>query len=262
MKAVTICSPFNLPAKWSTSSSRRKRAVAAMSSQTDRSAYFRKHRSWNVLKKWLSNKSNRKCWYCECKSPRAPFDVDHFRPKAGITVDDSALAGHTGYYWLAYDWKNFRLSCQRCNRPEHADDGTLCGKANEFPVRHESKRSKKGADSLSAEEPRFLDPCKKTDCGLLAHPLSGEVKPSAKPNSWNFIRADYTITRLGFNQWNTPELRRKSWLILDLLIQKVGEDQQVKNRIKEYLSDDQEYSSYFRAAIGTHRDKPWVKSLL
>ena len=47
---------------------------------------------------------NNKCAYCECKiNIGAHYDTEHFRPKAF-------------YYWLAYEWTNFLLSCQICNR--------------------------------------------------------------------------------------------------------------------------------------------------
>lgn len=262
MRAIPTPKPLKLPARWASSSSSRKKAIVAMIKKSDRSTYFSKHRSWNSLKKWLSRSSNQKCWYCECKSPRAPFDVDHFRPKSGITVDGAALSGHAGYYSLAYDWKNFRLSCQRCNRPEKAEDGTLCGKANEFPLRHESRRCRTQSASLKSEEPRFLDPRKASDCDLLAHLASGEIEPTELQGTWNHMRARYTIDRLGFNKWNVPEVKRKPWQSLDLLIQVAGNRPDVVNQLRNYLSDDQEYLSFFRAAISTHRDKAWVKSLL
>lgn len=54
-----------------------------------------------------------KCAYCQTDtSPGAPFQVDHFRPKAE-TNGDSA---HFGYYWLAYEWSNLTLCCSICNR--------------------------------------------------------------------------------------------------------------------------------------------------
>jgi len=47
---------------------------------------------------------DKKCAFCESNTKSgAHYDTEHFRPK-GV------------YYWLAYEWSNFLLSCQRCNR--------------------------------------------------------------------------------------------------------------------------------------------------
>lgn len=264
MRFVLIPLPPDLPIKWHKVYSARTIAVDALATQDLRSAYIKKNGSWGLLKKWLLKFSGNKCWYCEAKSTRAPFDVDHFRPKLGITVDGISVHGHPGYYWLAYEWWNFRLSCQRCNRPEKNDSDALHGKANEFPIQDEAHRCHTRTNPLTGESPRLLDPCLQTDCVLLAHSLDGEVKPSAPIGTWDFERADYTIKRLGFNEWNTPETKRGNWQALATLIKVVGNnpDQDTIKVIKNHLDHDHEYSSFFRSAIGTHRDKAWVENLL
>lgn len=65
---------------------------------------------------------NFKCAYCETDtSAGAPFQVEHFRPKAKIEDD----AAHKGYYWLAYEWSNLTLGCSACNN----------AKKNHFPIK-------------------------------------------------------------------------------------------------------------------------------
>lgn len=264
MRFIQIPLSPNLPTRWPTVSANRLAKVNSLGTHALRAAYIKKNGSWNLLKKWLANASWSKCWYCEAKSARAPFDVDHYRPKLGITVDGMKLAGHDGYYWLAYEWRNFRLSCQRCNRPERNDTNVLHGKANEFPIRSETQRCALPTGALSAEAPRFLDPCVESDCQLLAHGIDGEVKPFAAEGTWEYVRARYTIDRLGFNEWHTPEDKRSRWQTLATLISLVGssETPQVTAEISKHLSHDHEYTSFFRAAIGTHRDKAWVEALL
>lgn len=262
MRFVQVPLPSHLPKRWLTIAAARIAAVGACPTHDIRSTYIKKHTSWGQLKKWLSQVSHYKCWYCEAKSNRAPFDVDHFRPKLGITVDGVELAGHGGYYWLAYEWRNFRLSCQRCNRPEKDEADVLHGKANEFPVRDEAHRCTLPAALLTTEEPRLLDPCNEADCELLAHGIDGEVKPLALTGTWDNQRARYTIDRLGFNDWNTPETKKNSWRLLDDLIRLAGHQPAVVAHLQEHLSTDHEYSSFFRSAIGTHRDKAWVEALL
>ena len=64
---------------------------------------------------------NHKCAYCETDiSAGAPFQVEHFRPKAKTEGD----LIHKGYYWLAYEWSNLTLGCSICNN----------SKKNYFPI--------------------------------------------------------------------------------------------------------------------------------
>lgn len=264
MKFIIIPLPPALPSRWHKVYSARVAAVGALATQQLRSEYLKKNGSWGLLKSWLANSSGHKCWYCEAKSTRAPFDVDHFRPKLSVTVDGIKLAKHDGYYWLAYEWANFRLSCQRCNRPEKNDSDTLHGKASEFPIQDETHRCQLPAGSLTPEMPRLLDPCVQTDCELLAHGIDGEVKPMAPTGTWEYRRADYTIKRLGFNEWNIPESKRSLWQTLATLLAVVGNNANpaVIAELTKHISHDHEYSSFFRSAIGTHRDKAWVDALL
>lgn len=264
MRFVLIPLPPQLPARWTKIYTRRITKVGTLATHDLRSAYIKENGSWGLLKTWLANASGNKCWYCEAKSSRAPFDVDHFRPKLGITVDGVKLLGHTGYYWLAYEWWNFRLSCQRCNRPEKDGGDVVYGKANEFPIQDEGHRCQLPTGSLTTEISRLLDPCIEADCGLLVHGLDGEVKPAALAGTWEYQRARYTIDRLGFNEWNTPESKRSQWQTLATLLAVIGNNANpaVIAELKKHISYDHEYSSFFRSAIGTHRDKAWVEALL
>lgn len=264
MRFIEIPLPPHFPKRWPTVYASRIARVNVLGTHADRADYIKKNGSWGLLKRWLANVSGDKCWYCEAKSTRAPFDVDHFRPKLGVTVDGVKLAGHNGYHWLAYEWWNFRLSCQRCNRTEKDDIDTLHGKANEFPLREEAQRCGLATEPLNRESPRLLDPCAQADCELLAHGIDGEVKPVASDGTWEYERARYTIELLGFNKWNTPEDKRSRWQTLATLLTVVGNtsNPSVISEINKYISTEHEYSSFFRSAIGTHRDKAWVEALL
>ncbi|WP_413123056.1 hypothetical protein [Burkholderia orbicola] len=88
------------------------------------------------------------------------------------------------------------------------------------------------------------------------------MKPLALAGTWDNQRAQYTIDRLGFNDWNTPETKKGAWRLLDDLIRIAGNHPAVVARLQEHLSMDHEYSSFFRSAIGAHRDKAWVEALL
>ena len=264
MRFIAVALPPNLPKKWSKVYAGRTTALAGKATHKLRAEFLTKNTSWGRLKSWLANLSHMKCWYCEAYSRRSPFDVDHFRPKLGVTVDGQPLAGGFGYYWLAYEWWNFRLSCQRCNRPEKIDRTTRRGKWNEFPIESEHMRCAPTSITVDQETPRFLDPCVQSDCDLLAYGIDGEVKPAKPPGTWEHERARYTIEQLGFNDWNVPEDRKKDWQGISLLVKLAGEapPPEVTTHVSRFLDQDQEYSRFFRSVVGTHRDKQWIEALL
>lgn len=73
---------------------------------------------WKVVKDQLFAESNNKCAYCEATTKIvSPGDVEHFRPKSK-------------YWWLAYCYDNYLVSCSVCN-------STF--KGNKFPLIDETK---------------------------------------------------------------------------------------------------------------------------
>ncbi len=114
-----------------------------------------------------------KCAYCE--APIVDYqhgDVEHFRPKAGVTdADDQPIklcdvAGnvlldekgepleHPGYYWLAYDWRNLLPACTKCNQPA-VISGCKVGKHSRFPV--EGRHAQK-PEEVEIEKPLLIHP--------------------------------------------------------------------------------------------------------
>jgi hypothetical protein len=104
-----------------------------------------------------------KCAFCECKLGSQFPDIEHYRPKKGVTDgDDMAVTitgvdgqvkDHPGYYWLAYNWRNLLPSCQKCNRPTK---GGELGKRNRFPIA--GTRAVCPTDPLDVEDPLLLHP--------------------------------------------------------------------------------------------------------
>lgn len=106
---------------------------------------------------------NGKCAYCETPIVSGyPGDVEHFRPKAycqplgpvknrddyGGRPPDRRNAGPAteGYWWLAYEWRNYLLSCNRCNST---------WKKNQFPV---GAIKAKFGGKLSTEKALLINP--------------------------------------------------------------------------------------------------------
>lgn len=111
----------------------------------------------------LKNMFGGKCAYCEAIINVASFeDIEHFRPKSEVHEGKDKLPG---YFWLAGEWENLLLSCQRCNRPGSEDESAekpkkKTGKGNLFPLRKNTKRAVYNG-SLADEEPGrlLLNPC-------------------------------------------------------------------------------------------------------
>lgn len=114
-----------------------------------------------------------KCGYCEVKFAGQVPQVDHFRPKGALWAlpEDPGAWGQEiehgtnfhgrkrqtlsehGYHWLAYSWRNYVLSCERCN--------TAC-KLSFFPVVEPPARRLPPAPGDEEEE-----------TALLIHPFEG-----------------------------------------------------------------------------------------
>lgn len=131
-----------------------------------------KQHCWTTLRDAFEKISHGKCWYTECDSPGADNDIDHFRPKGKVREDSS----HPGYYWLAFNWKNMRLSCQHANRPRIAPGAKVAGgKSTHFPLLTTGVRARLPGDDIRLEHPALLDPTEPGDPILLTFLPNGEA---------------------------------------------------------------------------------------
>jgi uncharacterized protein (TIGR02646 family) len=88
---------------------------------------------------------NGKCAYCErTREIKRESDVEHYRPKSAIMG-----YGGAGYWWLAYNWRNYLYACKPCNQG---------AKKTQFPLLPGGIRAKSPRDSLTAERPALLNP--------------------------------------------------------------------------------------------------------
>ena len=134
-----------------------------LSSQTSmaRKEYLdkKKNHHWRGFKEILEKYFGEMCWYSEKFFKTSPGDVDHFRPKNHSTDENGNEILTDGYWWLAYDYHNYRYSCENSNRLFKKG-----GKKDRFPL-------KQGATPAvypnSNDENLLLDPCNKNDCDLI-----------------------------------------------------------------------------------------------
>lgn len=148
--------------------------------EEDRIAFIKKKSHiWRGFAKYLSKMSYGKCWYSESKDAGANFDVDHFRPKAEAKRTEQ-IVDEQGYSWLAFDWENFRLSAQNCNRLNKDENESITvGKGSWFPLLKDSPVATWDNRCIPDEKPLFLDPVVKNDLNYIDFDDAGRFISSA-----------------------------------------------------------------------------------
>jgi uncharacterized protein (TIGR02646 family) len=240
---------------------------------------------WKDMADSLAKISHDKCWYCESTNPRDDFYVDHYRPKG--SVEESPT--HSGYWWLAFDPKNLRLSCKYCNELRVDQRGqTRGGKSNHFPIVSEAARAIDPDSDCSTEEPVLLDPTKMEDPPLLTFLEDGTVEP-AVPSGFEHDRARLSVKiyhlyheRLTRARSQVATEVREAILRADVSFRRLAAAQRngatapeiasLKNDLNEDVARldlylDRSYSPYIataRAICQVHltEQRPFLKSLL
>jgi uncharacterized protein (TIGR02646 family) len=130
---------------------------------------------WRKAEGSLRQASNEKCWYCESRQNRSDMPVDHFRPKNSVWE----AVGHPGYWWLAFDWKNYRYSCTYCNSKRRDIAGrTEGGKQDHFPIIPPPEHAR--CDTDPPDRAKLLDPTDDNDPKLLTFLPNGFPWPRKK----------------------------------------------------------------------------------
>ena len=158
----------------------------------------RKH--WNDLADWLRQISHNKCWYTEAQITADYPEVDHYRPKKESLGRDGTKI-HDGYYWMAFDWTNFRLSKAVPNRKKGAY----------FPLRDNARAVCEPNGPIYDELPYLLDPIKKYDCLLLSFTEDGRPCPAPDAEEWDRLRTEYSIERYKLDYGPLNDARKTVW---------------------------------------------------
>lgn len=251
---------------------------------------FKKHGFlWSELKDDLRKLSDGKCWYCETCIDRDFGDIDHFRPKGKI----EGVANHPGYWWLAFEWRNFRFSCKLCNvrsTDVDAEEGDgKGGKGTRFPLVDGEKYRICAEDEyeeyedLLDEHPLLLDPIERRDTLLLTFTREGKPVPSMK----NATEIGYRRAKESIDTYHLDYVRinRKRQDIFHKIRQLVKQNQRYQERwekehdssarefaknameeIAELIAAKAQYSATARAYLKEYRqpgaDWDWVDELL
>jgi len=208
---------------------------------------------WGQLKAWLKALSKGKCWFSEVKELYSHYDVEHFRPKKEAKNQDKSI--RDGYWWLSFDYTNYRLCGNVGNRK----------KGGWFPL-HEGS-----ACSSYQRQCEELDPTDEGDVSLIAFDEEGKAIPAPRSSEWERLRATETIERLKLNEHgDLAEARRKVW---NKVLFEIGQYEKYKARcnqagnpaakqkmrthclnIKKLTSTEAELSSVAKWCIFFHED--------
>jgi uncharacterized protein (TIGR02646 family) len=209
---------LELPDRWKERAEKAHREVEALPPDKRAKAINKRAKIWGDLKEALRKLSDGKCWYCESRETRSDNAVDHFRPKNSTSEDPD----HGGYWWLAFDYENYRFTCTYCNsgRKDNAT-GELKGKQDLFPLLAGSTRAKCKAD-IADEIPCLLDPTYEGDPGLLWYDDKGQVVPTYDESKYpvHAERAKISISAYHLNHTDLVDARK---MLLHYVTRKVAE---------------------------------------
>lgn len=155
---------------------------------------------WDKLKPWLFALSFGKCWFTEGRDICSHQDVEHFRPKKQAKGKDGTV--RDGYWWLAFDYSNFRAVGNVPNRK----------KGGWFPLHKDSICSKYDNQCEESETPYLLDPIDPEDVTLIAFNEEGNAVPAPGVSDWEKERVEESIKRYKLNDHDAlPAERRSVW---------------------------------------------------
>lgn len=196
---------------------------------------------WGKLKPWLEVLSHGKCWFSEVRDLYSHYDVEHFRPKKERKELDKTI--HDGYWWLAFEYTNYRLCGNVGNRK----------KGGWFPLKPGSLTSTYECRCEESETYYLLDPTDPCDPELLAFDEEGKAIPSPNCQSeWEKKRAEETILRLKLSEHELlSEERKKIWQAINIEIDQyltaksklsTGCNPGIREKVKAHLRIIKEYT--------------------
>ena len=178
---------------------------------------------WGKLKEHYIKLSHGKCWYTEAKEIVSHFHMDHFRPKKKpIKLNKNCkietATSTEAYWWLAFDWKNYRLAASIPNT----------SKGSYFPLKKNTYAITQGK-AVAEEWCGLLDPTDVYDASLIAFETDGKIYPAcADMNCWDAQRV--TLSKRVYNL-NYPSLVDRRIEIQQICKQKI---QKIKNAQRNY----------------------------
>jgi uncharacterized protein (TIGR02646 family) len=203
-----------------------------------------------------------KCWYCEVDGIRADMPIDHFRPKNKVDgVDD-----HDGYWWLAFNWANYRCACTFCNSRRVFDD-TDGGKACKFPIVDEAVRAFSPTDDCGLEEVDFLDPFEPDDEKLLWFDNDGVPTPKPDSSASQELKVENSIDIFHLHEARIVRARNEIRLEVERQVRGLregapGDIVEAKNTLRRMVRPSERLSRAAIVYLRQHRELEAVRNIL
>lgn len=205
---------ITIPPEWINKAAKVTDELIAANNEEERKEIIdRNDNLWGEIKNILLKASYNKCWYSESIDLVSDWHVDHFRPKNRARNLDGTY--RSGYWWLAFDWRNYRVVGSICNTRHKGDDEKTRGKHDFFPLRKNSKIASNPDEDVDDEEPLFLDPTRRSDPYLIMFEPDGKASPQAENDSWEYCRANETIYYFHLNHPYLRDRRAALWADCD-----------------------------------------------
>ena len=185
-----------------------------------------KNEIWKELFIPLQSLSNGKCWYSEANDVMSDRDIDHFRPKKQAkNIDDIPRADEDGYWYLCYDYENYRFSSQYSNqlrKDKFNPDKETRGKGVYFPL-FEASVVGKTKNQCEDEDIMLLDPCDEDDPTLLTFGSDGKAFPNANAilDPKDEIRVNTSIKLYHLDHEPLEEARERLWGFCQRMIDEI-----------------------------------------
>jgi|WetSurMetagenome_2_1015567.scaffolds.fasta_scaffold07382_4 hypothetical protein len=266
--------------------------------------FIRTHTSWNNLQQVMFNLSNGKCWYSEAPIGAGEFFIDHFRPKNRAKqfkakpienpnekqIEFTArfngqVIKANGYWWLAYNWRNYRLvgSLVNLRRTDRfSENEEVKGKGDYFPLDllGGAESQEPPNHNINVEVPLLLDPIQLYDTTLISFDKDGTPIISGNAPDDDKFRAELTIELFHLDLEQLNQQRTEIWRLCereliefnDQLIQPVNPQTKrlILNRagirLKELTGPNAIFSMVAWACIYSYKErdvfKNWVPNLI
>ncbi|MGZ3871029.1 MAG: hypothetical protein ACXVLQ_18140 [Bacteriovorax sp.] len=228
----------------------------------ERSKHWAKNNIWSELYPALSKLSGHKCWYSESPENSSEWEIEHYRPKAESKNEDGKVIRKDGYWWLSYNWKNYRLAGSLINklRKERFEKGEdVFGKGNFFPLENPDKVGLPEDSDCEDEIPLLIDPVKPRDVTLISFDSNGEPYPTYNEddNKLYHKKALLSIKYYGLRHQPINRGRSKVWAKCETVVSKAHN--YIKNNINDPIKRDEKIDECFlQLAQYTKKNEPYT----
>ncbi|WP_122420041.1 hypothetical protein [Pseudomonas viridiflava] len=260
---------LELTAKWHAQSAAALLKLAKLTTAAERSKALKAKSAqqvWRDYYECLPAYMKIKCWYCEGNEIRSSMPVDHFKPKGAV----DGVANHEGYWWLAFDWENYRCACEYCNS-RRVFAKTAGGKQNKFPIVDENQRAFVPTDNHDLEEPAILDPFNLSDTKSLWFDDDGKSMVNPHSNSVQTLKVINSIDIFHLDEIKIVRKRHELRITIEREVKALrkalsdGDAVEVRKNKEKLMRRTLPLQAYSRAAIvylSSHRDLREVKEIL